>query len=170
MASGNAITGSKILKHILAAAAVVCLAGLTACSVTAPAPEGSASPTTAVTSSSAPSQATPSRTTGSTGAATPQAAQVKEGCEQFNSLFAEYRASEPTSNAYEDIYTKAAKARTAYAGNLRALFSSLAAMAISHSSVVEKGGEPDQATKDAVRDAVFANAGACTAQGVTRTL
>jgi hypothetical protein len=95
---------------------------------------------------------------------------VKEACELFNSLFAEYRASEPTSNAYEDIYSKASEARKAYTGNLRGLFSSLSAMTISHSAVVEKGGQPDQVTKDAVRDAVFANAGACTAEGVTLTL
>ena len=43
-------------------------------------------------------------------------------------------------------------------------------MTIGHSAVVGKGGQPDQVTKDAVRDAVFANAGACTAEGVTLTL
>ncbi|MDP9887167.1 hypothetical protein [Pseudarthrobacter enclensis] len=32
------------------------------------------------------------------------------------------------------------------------------------------GGKPAQASQDAVRDAVFANAGACTAAGVTLRL
>lgn len=156
------------MKNILAAAAVVCLAGLTGCSVTTPAPGGASSTTTApLTSSGAPSQASPSR---STGAVSPQSGQVKEGCELFNSLFAEYRASAPTSKAYEEIYSKAWKAKDSYTGNLRGLFSSLSALTISHSAVVEKGGQPDQVTKDAVRDAVFANAGACTAEGVTLTL
>jgi hypothetical protein len=164
---GNAKTGSRILKKILAAAAFVCLAGLTACSVTTPAPEGATSTTNSITSSAAPSQASPSR---SAGTSAPQAGKVKEGCELFNSLFAEYRASEPTSNAYEEIYSKAWKAKDAYTGNLRGLFSSLSALTISHSAVVEKGGQPDQVTKDAVRDAVFANAGVCTAEGVTLTL
>jgi hypothetical protein len=155
------------LKKILAAAAVACVAGLTACSVTAPAPGGgSSSPTTPMTSSAAPSQAPSSRSTATAAAD----AQVKEGCELFNSLFAEYRASAPTSDAYEDIYLKAWKAKDAYTGNLRGLLSSLSALTIGHSAVVEKGGQPDQVTKDAVRDAVFANAGACTAQGVTLTL
>jgi hypothetical protein len=157
------------LKNILAAAAVACLAGLTACSVTTPAPDGiSSSPATQVTSSAAPSQAPPSRPTATATAATD--AEVKEGCELFNSLFAEYRASQPTSDAYEDLYSKAWKAKDAYTGNLRALFASLSALTISHSAVVEKGGQPDQVTKDALRDAVFANAGTCTAQGVTLTL
>ncbi|MGO4186137.1 hypothetical protein [Pseudarthrobacter sp. TAF60_1] len=155
------------MKNILAAAAVVCLAGLTACSVTTPAPGGASSTTAPITTSAAPSQASPSR---STGTAAPQAGQVKEACELFNSLFAEYRVSAPTSNAYEEIYSKAWKAKDSYTGNLRGLFSSLSALTISHSAVVEKGGQPDQVTKDAVRDAVFANAGACTAQGVTLTL
>jgi hypothetical protein len=120
-----------------------------------------------MTSSAAPSQASPSRPTGTSA---PEAGKVKEGCELFNSLFAEYRASEPTSNAYEEIYSKAWKAKDGYTGNLRGLFSSLSALTISHSAVVGKGGQPDQVTKDALRDAVFANAGACTAEGVTLTL
>jgi hypothetical protein len=160
------------LKKILAAAAIASLAGLVACSVSTPVPESTTSTQAPTASAPASPQASPSRSSGqsSTASAAPQAGGAKEACELFNSMFAEYRASPPTSNAYEDIYTKAAKARTAYTGNLRALFSSLAAMAISHSSVVEQGGEPDQVTKDAVRDAVFANAGVCTAEGVTLTL
>ncbi|WP_255768055.1 hypothetical protein [Pseudarthrobacter sulfonivorans] len=156
------------MKNILsAAAAAACVAGLAACSVTTPAPNEATSTTPPATSSAAPSQASPSRSTGTSAA---QAGEVKEACELFNSLFAEYRASEPTSNAYEEIYAKAWKAKDAYTGNLRGLFSSLSALTISHSAVVEKGGQPDQATRDAVRDAVFANAGACTAEGVTLTL
>jgi hypothetical protein len=165
-ASYNAKIGSSILKRILAAAAVASLAGLTACSAATPAPEVATSTSAPITSSAAPSQASPSSSTDTSAGA----GDVRAACELFNSLFAEYRASEPTSNAYEAIYSKAWKAKDSYTGNLRGLFSSLSAMTIGHSAVVEKGGQPDQVTKDAVRDAVFANAGACTAEGVTLTL
>ena len=155
-------TGSSILKNVLAAAAMLSLAGLTACSVSTPAPGGTSSSAAATSATSAPSP--------SSSPAAPQSGGAKEACELFNSLYAEYRASEPTSNAYEAIYSKAWKAKDAYTGNLRGLFSSLSALTISHSAVVEKGGQPDQSAKDAVRDAVFANAGDCTAEGVTLTL
>lgn len=157
------------MKKILAVAAIAGLAGLTACSVSTPAPDSTtstAAPSTS-TSSSVPSRATPSAS-GSVPASGTSG--VKEACEKFNSLFAEYRTAEPTSDAYEAIYSKAWKAKDAYTGNLRGLFSSLSALTISHSAVVEKGGQPDQAAKDAVRDAVFANANECSAAGVTLTL
>jgi hypothetical protein len=73
-------------------------------------------------------------------------------------------------NAYEDVYRAARDVKDNYSGNLKALFTTLGALAIDHSSVITSGGEPEQASKDAVRDAVFANAGACTAEGVTLTL
>jgi len=50
------------------------------------------------------------------------------------------------------------------------LFAALSLIAIDHSSAAEAGGEPEQASKDAVRDAVFADAGSCSAEGVTLTL
>jgi hypothetical protein len=130
--------------------------------VSTPAPDGPSSSTAATSAASAPSP--------SSSASAPQADGAKEACELFNSLYAEYRAAEPTANAYEDIYFKASDAKDDYTGNLKGLFASLGALTISHSGVVEEGGQPDQAAKDAVRDAVFANAGACTAEGVTLTL
>ncbi|KIS26661.1 hypothetical protein TV39_15450 [Arthrobacter sp. SPG23] len=155
------------MKKILAVAAIAGLAGLTACSVSTPAPDSTTSTAAPATSSSAPSRATPSAS-GSVPASGTSG--VKEACEKFNSLFAEYRTAEPTSDAYEAIYSKAWKAKDDYTGNLRGLFSSLSALTISHSAVVEKDGQPDQAAKDAVRDAVFANANECSAAGVTLTL
>lgn len=154
---------SKTLKKILAAAAVAGLVGLTACSVSAPA----ASETTPATSAPAPAQASPSRSSAS---AEPQTSGTREACELFNSLYVEYRASAADRNAYEDVYRAARDVKDNYSGNLKALFTTLGALAIDHSSVVGSGGEPEQASKDAVRDAVFANAGACTAEGVTLTL
>ncbi len=51
------------------------------------------------------------------------------------------------------------------------LFASLKVLAIDHSMAVDNGGgQPEQESKDAVRDAVFANAGECTAAGVTLRL
>jgi hypothetical protein len=55
-------------------------------------------------------------------------------------------------------------------GESEGTVASLSALIVSHAGVVKTGGKPDQVTKDAVRDAVFANAGACTAEGVTLTL
>jgi hypothetical protein len=105
------------LKKVLAAAAVACLAGLTACRAATPAPEVVTSADTPVTSSTAPSLASPSRSA----SASAPAGKVKQACELFNSLFAEYRASEPTTKAYVAIYSKAWKAKDEYTGNLRGL-------------------------------------------------
>lgn len=41
---------------------------------------------------------------------------------------------------------------------------------LSTAQVRPTGGEPEQASKDALRDAVFANAGACSSPGVTLRL
>jgi hypothetical protein len=82
----------------------------------------------------------------------------------------QYRAAANDADAYEDVYRAARDAKDDYSGNLKGLFASLGALAIDHSSAVDTGGQPDQKSKDAVRDAVFANAGACTAEGVTLTL
>jgi hypothetical protein len=167
-AQSNAKTGSTILKKILAAAAMASLAGLTACSVATPAPDSTSSTAAPTASSSAPSTASPSRT--SSPSAAPQAGGVKVACETFNSLYADYKAVQNDSNAYEDIYLAADDAQGTVTGNMVGLFASLKALAIEHSSAVDKGGAPEQESKDAVRDAVFANAGECTAAGVTLRL
>jgi hypothetical protein len=160
------------VKEILAMAAVAALAGLTACSVTTPVQEGP---------SVAPVQPEPSaaRSSGSAGAgdrtARPPssfpAGETKEACQLFNSLFAGY-AAVPAGDAegYEDIYRQAEDAKDAVSGDLRGLFASLSLLAIDHSAAAVSGGEPGQESKDAVRDAVFANAGTCTAEGVTLRL
>jgi hypothetical protein len=155
------------LKKILAAAAMASLAGLTACSVSTPAPEATTSTTAPATSSPAPSQATPSR---SSGAPAPQAGGVKAACETFNSLYAEYKAIQGDHNAYEDIYFAAQDAKDAATGNQVGLFASLSVLSLDRSSAVVSGGEVDQESKDMVRDAVFANANECTAEGVTLML
>lgn len=152
------------MKRILAAAAFASLAGLTACSVATPAP---VSPSPSETSSPAPSQPTPSR---SSDAPAPQAGGVKAACEQFNALYAEYKAIQDDANAYEDIYFAAQDAKDAVSGNQKGLFTSLSVLSLDRSSAVESGGEVDQASKDLVRDAVFANAQECTAEGVTLRL
>lgn len=152
------------MKKILAAAAFAGLAGLTACSVATPAP---VSPSPSETSSPAPSQSTPSR---SSDAPAPQAGGVKAACEQFNALFAEYKAIQGDANAYEDIYLAAQDAKDAVSGNQKGLFTSLSVLSLDRSSAVKSGGVVDQSSKDLVRDAVFANAQECTAEGVTLLL
>ena len=156
------------MKKILAAAAIASLAGLTACSVATPAPEAASPSTAPTTSSPAPSQATPSSS--SDDASTPQAGGVKAACEQFNTLYAEYKAIQADANAYEDIYFAAQDAKDAASGNQKGLFTSLSVLSLDRSSAVESGGEVDQSSKDLVRDAVFANANECTAEGVTLRL
>jgi hypothetical protein len=168
-------TGSSILRKILAAAAIASLAGLTACSISTPAP-GSAAQASSQATSAAPTgsagstgKATPSASSG-TGAAT-GAGGAKDACELFNKLYASYKAVQNNDpNAFEDIYLESQKAKGTISGNLRNLFASLSLLAIDHSAAAERNGGPEQASKDAVRDAVFANAGACTAEGVTLRL
>ena len=150
------------MKKILAAAAFAGLAGLTACSVATPAPDA----TTAM-SSPAPSRPTPSR---SSDAPAPQAGGVKAACEQFNALYADYKAIQGDANAYEDIYFAAQDAKDAVSGNQKGLFTALSVLSLDRSSAVESGGEVAQSSKDLVRDAVFANAQECTAEGVTLRL
>ncbi|QHK19956.1 hypothetical protein GU243_09655 [Pseudarthrobacter psychrotolerans] len=155
------------MKRILAAAAMASLAGLTACSVATPAPDSTTSTAAPAVSAPAPSTASPSR---SSDASTPQSGGVKEACETFNSLYADYKAIKDDSNAYEDIYLAAQDAKDAASGNLMGLFTSLSVLALDHSTAAKSGGEPEQASKDGVRDAVFANAQACTAEDVTLRL
>ena len=156
------------MKKILAAAAMASLAGLTACSVATPAPDSTTSTAAPAASTPAPSTASPSRSSGPSAA--PQAGGAQEACETFNSLYADYKAIQNDSNAYEDIYLAAQDAQGTVTGNMVGLFASLKVLAIDHSSAVDTGGEPEQESKDAVRDAVFANAGECTAAGVTLRL
>ena len=160
--------GSTTLKKILAGAAVACLAGLTGCSVATPAPERTTA--TAAPTASAPATTKASPSNAASKSAGPQAGGVKVACETFNSLYAGYKAIQNDSNAYEDIYLAAQDAKDTVSGNLVGLFASLSVLALDHSSAVDAGGQPGQESKDAVRDAVFANANECTAAGVTLRL
>jgi len=153
------------MKKILAGLALAGLAGLTACTPAAgPTTETSAPPT----EPSGASAASPSSSKSASAAGT---AGVKESCEAFNALIARYGAAKSTdANAFEDIYLKSEEAKDAAPAEVSGLFAALSLLAIDHSSVAETNGQPEQASKDAVRDAVFASAGACTAEGVTLKL
>jgi hypothetical protein len=166
-ASRNALrtqtTGSSIVKKILAAAAAASLAGLAACSTAAPAPGGSTSPSAPGTSTSAATQVPPSGTSEAVAGA-------EAACELFNSLHADLQAAGNDANAFEDVYREAADAKGSVSGDLSGLFASIGVLALDYSSEVETGEPVDQASKDLVRDAVFANSGTCTAAGVTLRL
>lgn len=96
---------------------------------------------------------------------------TREACELFNRLLVDYAAVPPTdSNGYEDVYLKAQDAKDRVSGDLQGLFASLGLLAIDHSSAAGTGGKPAKESQDAVRDAVFANSAACTAEGVTLRL
>jgi hypothetical protein len=157
------------LKKILAAAAIAGLVGLTACAPSTPAPVSttvSATPTSSVAG-------TPKATSSKSSGTLPAAGGVKEACELFNTLYADYKAAVPQNdpNAYEDIYLKSEEAKDTAPRDVVSLFAALSLLAIDHSAAAESGGGPEQASKDAVRDAVFGNAGsACTAEDVTLRL
>ena len=151
------------MKSIIAAA-LASIAGLTACTA---APE-TVGPSSIPTEPTATTQTSPSESSASEAAA---GASVKEVCETFNALYAEYKAAAGNDpDAYEDIYLKSQDAKSTVTGDLRGLFAALSLITIDHSSAAANNGQPERASKDAVRDAVFANAGTCTAEGVTLRL
>lgn len=163
---GRRADGEVKVKKTLALVAAAGLAALTGCSVSAPAPAGQA-PSESVAPASGGTEPAPSAPSGATAAASG----AREACERFNSLFAEYAAVRADdAGGYEDIYLQAEDAKDAVAGDLRGLFAALSLLAIDHSSAAEAGGAPAQESRDAVRDAVFANSGTCTAEGVTLRL
>lgn len=147
---------------MLAATALVGLGALTGCS------EG---PAVKEAASAAPAESTAGAPT-SESSSTPMAAgDVREACERFNELWAEYAATTGNApEAYDEIYLASEEAKETVSGDLRGLFAALSLIAVDHAVVAGSGGQPEQSSKDAVRDAVFANAGACTAEGVTLTL
>ena len=165
------------MKKILTMAAAIGFASLTACSVSTPDPNAASTAPPAPE----PSQANSPRATASARSATdapPSSAAgeaaaggAKGSCELFNELVAEYKAVPADDpDGFEDIYLRAEDAKDATAGDLQGLFASLSLLAIDHSAAAESGGVPAQESQDAVRDAVFANAGTCTAEGVTLRL
>ena len=163
------------MKKRLTAAAIAAMAALTGsalagCSVSTPAPAESVQPT-ASPSSQTREAATSSPGTAGTGSQGATATGTREACELFNRLVADYAAVSPTdSKGYEDVYLKAQDAKDTVSGDLQGLFASLSLLAIDRSSAAGSGGKPAQESQDAVRDAVFANSAACTAEGVTLRL
>ena len=163
------------MNKTLTAAAIAAMAALTGvavagCSVSPPAPAESVQPTASPEQArgAAASSPTASGGTGSQGA---KRTVTREACELFNKLVADYAAVAPTdAMGYEDVYLKAQDAKDGVSGDLQGLFASLSLLAIDHSSAAESGGKPAQESQDAVRDAVFANSAACTAEGVTLRL
>ncbi|MFF2344531.1 hypothetical protein [Pseudarthrobacter sp. NPDC058119] len=160
-------------KALAAAIAAAVLSGgsLAGCSVSTPAPAESTGSTTSTSSpGSVTNSGTPAASTGG-GSSASAAGGTKAACELFNKLVADYAAVSPTDpQGYEDVYSKAQDAKDTVSGDLRGLFASLSLLAIDHSSAAESGGKPAKESEDAVRDAVFANAGTCTAEGVTLRL
>lgn len=167
------------MKNPVSAASIAALAALagsalSGCSVSTPAPAESAQATVPASAQPATAQARDSaqaRATDSPSSAAGGGMATREACELFNKLVADYAAVPPTdSNGYEDVYLKAQDAKDRVSGDLRGLFASLGLLAIDHSSAAGTGGKPAKESQDAVRDAVFANSAACTAEGVTLRL
>jgi hypothetical protein len=173
---------SSSVKKILTMAAAIGFASLTACSVSTPDPNAAStappapeqsranSPRTTASAGSA-TDAPPSSAAGEAAAGGAAAGGAKGTCELFNELVAEYKAVPADDpDGFEDIYLRAQDAKDVTAGDLQGLFASLSLLAIDRSAAAESGGVPAQESQDAVRDAVFANAGTCTAEGVTLRL
>lgn len=144
-------------------AGMIIAAGLGACSPN-PGPEASTTPTAAASTMAAPAPK-------ASAASTSGPASIKASCELFNTLYQEYAAVSPAdTNGYEDIYLKSEEAKDTSAEDVRGLFAALSLIAIDRSSTAGTSGQPEQESKDALRDAVFANAGSCSAEGVTLRL
>jgi hypothetical protein len=153
------------VKRTLAAAAIAGLAALSGCTAS-PAVEDdpSAAPSESAT---IPVPALPPESPETTAAG----GGVKAACETFNALWARYAAAPGDDpEAYEEIYLKSEDAKDTAPEEVSGLFAALSLIAVDHAGAAETGGEPEQASKDAVRDAVFAGSGACTAEDVTLTL
>lgn len=149
------------MKKMLAVLTIAGLVGLTACApASSPAP--AIPPTSAAPSTTPPALSVTSESTPTSG--------VREACEKFNSLVVQYQAAGEDPDAHEDVYFEAAEAKDTVSGNLVGLFASMMVLALETSTEIETGTPVEQSAKDAVRDAVFANSQACTAEGVTLTL
>ncbi|OFI36807.1 hypothetical protein BIU82_12105 [Arthrobacter sp. SW1] len=146
------------MKKLLATIALAGAACLTACS-----PGGG----TPAPSTEAPS--TPAETPSSSPAESPSAAAggVKESCELFNSLYAEYAATgNDDADAFDDIYLRADEAKATAPEEVSGLFSALSLLALDRSL----GEAPSQESKDAIQDAFLSSSAACSAEGVTLKL
>ena len=150
-----------------AVAAVITIAGLTACAASEPSPVNTTGSTKSTGSASARANATDAEISERAAGA----ADVKGACKLFNTLYADYKAvSVNDVNAYEDIYFVSEEAKKTAPKAVYGLFAALSLIAIDHSGSAGPGEGPEQASKDAVRDQVFAAAPACTAVDVTLVL
>ncbi len=158
------------MKRMLAATILLGLTALTGCSATA-APEDDPSASAPLPASAPPSETSPASESSSTPEAAAAGGGIKGACGEFNTLWADYAAvAGDDPNAYEEIYLASEDAKDTAPEEVSGLFAALSLIAIDHAGAAENGGQPEQASQDAVRDAVFANSGACTAEGVTLTL
>lgn len=149
------------MKNLLATIALACAACLTACSPggAGPVPSTAApSPSNSASSSAGPSggtEGTPSSAA---------ASGVKESCELFNSLYAEYAATgKDDADAFDDIYLRSDEAKESAPEEVSGLFAALSLLALDRSL----GDPPSQESKDAIQDAFLSSSGPCTAEGVT---
>lgn len=131
----------------IAIAAVAGMAGCSAESEPTPKPHAAASTTASSTGS--------------------EATGVKDACEKFNSLYAEFGAIDPSdADAYDSVYLSADEAKASAPGDTAGLFAALSLLALERGS----GEEPSADSQTALMDAVSANSAACTVEGVTLTL
>lgn len=162
-------TATTFRQKLVLALAAVGVAAMTACSVSTPAP-GDA-PTEAQTEASGSTGSGASADTDTETGEPVGSLAAKEACTEFNSLFAEYAANKGTdANAYEDVYLKADELTSQVSGDLKGLFASLGVLALDHATATETGDSPSKESRDAVSDAVLANASTCSAEGVTLRL
>ena len=168
---GRSENVKKATAGVIAATAALTGGVLAGCSVSTPAPAEPVKPTASPASTRNAGDASSPAAGGGTASQGAKATGTREACELFNKLVVDYAAVSPTdSKGYEDVYLKAQDAKDSVTGDLQGLFASLSLLAIDHSSAAESGGKPAQESQDAVRDAVFANSAACTAEGVTLRL
>lgn len=94
-------------------------------------------------------------------------ADLGASCEEFNTLMSDVRGTDSAdSDAFDDIYLRSEKAKKTAPDETFGLFAAVSLLALEKGS----GDEVEQETADALRDATFAAAGPCTAEGVTLTL
>lgn len=99
-----------------------------------------------------------------TSQASAAASGVKGACEQFNTLYAEFAAvTAGDSDAYDKIYQRSEEAKKTAPGDTAGLFAALSLLALERAS----GDELSEESKKALTDAVMANSGSCTTEGVT---
>lgn len=162
-----------ITRTAAAVAAAITIAGLTACTVSEPAPVSTTgSPeATASAESTASASFKPNATDAEISERAAGASDVKGACELFNTLYAEYKAVPVNDvNAYEDIYFISEEVKETAPKAVYGVFAALSLIAIDHSGSAGPGEGPEQASKDTLRDQVFAAAPACTAVDVTLRL